>query len=62
MIIFKLLVFVISGLKMPLLRRLSSKKKLALNYYQKYLHEAGDTAENAQFANERIRLIRSKKK
>jgi tetratricopeptide (TPR) repeat protein len=32
-------------------------KKLALNYYQKYLQEAGDKAENAAFARERIRMI-----
>lgn len=32
-------------------------KKLALNYYQKYLQEAGDKAQNAEFAQERIRMI-----
>jgi len=32
-------------------------KKLALNYYQKYLQEAGDKAQNAEFAQERIRII-----
>lgn len=32
-------------------------KKLALNYYQKYLQEAGDKAENAEFAKQRIRMI-----
>jgi tetratricopeptide (TPR) repeat protein len=39
-----------------------SNKKLALNYYQKYLQEAGDQAVNAQFAQERIRQITAKKK
>jgi tetratricopeptide (TPR) repeat protein len=39
-----------------------SNKKLALTYYQKYLQEAGDQAVNAQFAQERIRLITAKKK
>jgi len=34
-----------------------SNKKLALDYYQKYLQEAGDKAENAEFARERIRMI-----
>jgi tetratricopeptide (TPR) repeat protein len=32
-------------------------KKLALNYYQKYLQEAGDKAENVEFAKERVRII-----
>jgi tetratricopeptide (TPR) repeat protein len=32
-------------------------KKLALSYYQKYLQEAGDKAVNADFAQERIRMI-----
>ena len=34
-----------------------TNKKLALNYYQKYLQEAGDKAENGEFARERIKLI-----
>jgi len=34
-----------------------TNKKLALNYYQKYLQEAGDKAVNAEFAQERIRTI-----
>jgi tetratricopeptide (TPR) repeat protein len=39
-----------------------SNKKLALNYYQKYLQEAGDQAVNIQFAQERIRQIKGKQK
>jgi len=34
-----------------------TNKKLALNYYKKYLQEAGDKAVNAEFAQERIRMI-----
>jgi len=40
----------------------SSNKKLALNYYQRYLKEAGDQAVNFRFAMERIRQITEKKK
>jgi tetratricopeptide (TPR) repeat protein len=39
-----------------------SNKKLALTYYQKYLQEAGDLAVNAQFAQERIRLLTARNK
>ena len=39
-----------------------TNKKLALSYYQKYLQEAGDKAENAEFARERIRLINQVRK
>jgi tetratricopeptide (TPR) repeat protein len=40
----------------------SSNRKLALNYYQKYLKEAGNDAVNARFAEERIRILNSKQK
>ena len=33
-------------------------KKLALNYYNQYLKEAGDSAVNAKYAQERVRIIR----
>lgn len=33
-------------------------KKLALNYYNQYLKEAGDSAVNAKYAQERIRIIK----
>jgi tetratricopeptide (TPR) repeat protein len=33
-------------------------KKLALNYYTQYLKEAGDSAVNANYAQERIRIIK----
>ena len=33
-------------------------KKLALNYYNQYLKEAGDSAVNAKYAKERVRIIR----
>ncbi len=39
-----------------------SNKKLALNYYQRYLKEAGHEAVNARFAQERIGLITAKAK
>jgi tetratricopeptide (TPR) repeat protein len=39
-----------------------SNKKLALNYYQRYLKEAGDEAVNTRFAQERIRQLNGKQK
>jgi len=33
-------------------------KKLALNYYNQYLKEAGDSAVNANYAQERVRIIK----
>jgi tetratricopeptide (TPR) repeat protein len=36
----------------------NSDKKLALNYYTQYLEEAGDSAVNANYAQERIRIIK----
>jgi len=36
----------------------NSDKKLALNYYTQYLKEAGDSAVNANYAQERIRIIK----
>lgn len=33
-------------------------KKLALNYYTQYLKEAGDSAVNANYAQERVRIIK----
>jgi tetratricopeptide (TPR) repeat protein len=39
-----------------------SNKKLALNYYQRYLKEAGDEAVNSKFAQERIRQLNGKQK
>jgi tetratricopeptide (TPR) repeat protein len=39
-----------------------SNKKLALNYYQRYLKEAGNEAVNARFAQERIGMITAKSK
>ena len=33
-------------------------KKLALNFYNQYLKEAGDSAVNAKYAQERVRIIR----
>ena len=35
-------------------------KKLALNYYTQYLNEAGDSAVNAKYAQERIRKIKER--
>lgn len=35
-------------------------KKLALNYYTQYLNEAGDTAVNAKYAQERINKIKER--
>lgn len=36
-------------------------KKLALNYYNQYLKEAGDSAVNANYAQERVRIIKEAK-
>jgi len=36
----------------------NTDKKLALNYYNQYLKEAGDSAVNANYAQERVRIIR----
>jgi tetratricopeptide (TPR) repeat protein len=36
----------------------NTDKKLALNYYNQYLKEAGDSAVNAKYAQERVRIIR----
>lgn len=39
----------------------SSDMKLALNYYTQYLKEAGDSAVNANYAQERVRIIKEAK-
>jgi len=36
----------------------NSDKKLALNYYNQYLKEAGDSAVNSEYAQDRINKIK----